>query len=63
LVIYPEPITCDELVWEMTVADTEADCIKRAIRDLAASGLLHRRDDNLLIPTRAVVRAYVLFDR
>lgn len=63
LFIYPEPITREEMVREMTLADTESDRIDRAIRDLAASGLLHRRDDDLLIPTRAVVRAYVLFDR
>ncbi len=63
LFIYPQPITREELVREMTLADTEPDWIDRAIRDLAASGLLHRRDDDLLIPTRAVVRAYVLFDR
>jgi hypothetical protein len=63
LFIYPEPITREELVREMTLADTEPDWIDRAIRDLAASGLLHRRDDDLLIPTRAVVRAYVLLDR
>lgn len=63
LCIYPEPITREELVREMTLADTEPDWIDRAIRDLAAYGLLHRRDDDLLIPTRTVVRAYVLFDR
>jgi hypothetical protein len=63
LFIYPEPITREELVREMTLADSEPDWIDRAIRDLAASGLLHRRDDDLLIPTRAVVRAHVLFDR
>lgn len=63
LFIYPEPITHEELVREMTLAGTAADWVERAIRDLAASGLLHRRDDDLLIPTRAVVRAFVLFDR
>ncbi|MFL5897154.1 MAG: hypothetical protein ACJ76D_01615 [Solirubrobacterales bacterium] len=63
LFIYPEPITRAELVREMTLAGTEPDWIERAIRDLAASGLLHRRDDDLLIPTRAAVRAFALFDR
>jgi hypothetical protein len=63
LFIYPEPITREELVREMTLAGTEPDWIERAIRDLAASGLLHRRDDDLLIPTRAAVRAFALFDR
>lgn len=62
LFIYPEPITREELVREMTLAGTEPDWIERAIRDLAASGLLHHRDDDLLIPTRAAVRAFALFD-
>jgi hypothetical protein len=63
LFIYPEPIIRGELVREMALAGTEPDWIERAIRDLAASGLLHRRDDDLLIPTRAAVRAFALFDR
>lgn len=63
LFIYPEPITRGELVREMTLAGTEPDWVERAIRDLAASGMLHRRDDDLLIPTRAAVRAFALFDR
>lgn len=65
LFIYPEPITLEELVREKTVASTEfAECdrIKRAVRDLTAIGLLHRRDDDLVIPTRATVRLYVLFE-
>jgi hypothetical protein len=65
LVIYPEAITRVELIREKTVAFTELselDRIERAIRDLTAIGLLHRRDDDLLIPTRAAVRAYLLFD-
>ncbi|HET8566648.1 MAG TPA: hypothetical protein VFL77_09270 [Solirubrobacterales bacterium] len=40
----------------------ERDRMERAIRDLTAIGLLHRRDDDLLIPTRVAVRAYLLFD-
>lgn len=63
LLIYPAPIARAELVREMTLAGTEPDWVERALRDLAASGLLHRRDDDLLIPTRAAVRAYDLFDR
>lgn len=65
LFIYPEPITREELIREKTIAApefSERDRIERAIRDLTAIGLLHRRDDDLLIPTRAAVRAYLLFD-
>lgn len=65
LFIYPEPITGEELIREKTIVSddfAERDRIERAIRDLTAIGLLHRRDDDLLIPTRAAVRAYVLFD-
>lgn len=65
LFIYPEPITREELIREKTVASPEfgdRDRIERAIRDLTAGGLLQRRDDDLVIPTRAAVRAYVLFD-
>jgi hypothetical protein len=65
LFIYPEPITREELIREKTVGFpefAERDRIERAIRDLTASGLLHRRDDDLLIPTRAAVKSYVLFD-
>lgn len=64
LFIYPEPITGEELIREKTIGSSEfaeRDRIERAIRDLTAIGLLHRRDDDLLIPTRAAVRAYVLF--
>jgi hypothetical protein len=63
--MYPEPITLEELVREMTVASTafgDHDRIKRAVRDLTASGLLYRREDDLVIPTRAAVRLYVLFE-
>jgi hypothetical protein len=65
LFIYPEPITLDELIREKTIASTEfaeRDHIQRAVRDLTAAGLLHRRDDDLVIPTRAAVRLRVLFE-
>lgn len=65
LFLYPEPITREELIREKTIVSddfAERDRIERAIRDLTAIGLLHRRDDDLVIPTRAAVRAYVLFD-
>jgi len=64
LSIYPELITREELIRETTTsADfAEHDRIERAVRDLTASGLLHRRDDDLVLPTRAAVRLYILLD-
>ena len=63
--MYPEPITLGELTREMTVASDpfgDRDRIERAVRDLIATGLLYKRDDDLVIPTRAAVRLYVLFE-
>lgn len=63
--MYPEPITLAELTHEMTVGSTEfseQDRIKRAVRDLIATGLLYKRDDEFVIPTRAAVRFYTLFE-
>jgi hypothetical protein len=65
LFIYPEPITLEELTWKMTVTSTEfseRDRIERAVRDLTAAGLLHRREDDLLLPTRSAVTSYRLFN-
>jgi hypothetical protein len=65
LSIYPEPITREELIREQTMGSTEfaeRDRIERALRELTAFGLLHGRDDDLLIPTRAAVRLDVLLD-
>lgn len=57
LSIYPEAMTLDELVRDLTVASTkfsEQDRIQRAVRDLTAGGLIHRCGD-LVLPTRAAV--------
>lgn len=62
---YPEPITREELIRQQTFGSADPvdrDRIERAIRDLVAAGLIHGRDDDLVIPTRAAVRAYVLLD-
>ena len=62
LSIYPEAMTLDELVRELTVASTEfseQDRIQRAVRDLTAGGLIHRVAD-LVLPTRAAVNFNVL---
>jgi hypothetical protein len=58
---YPATLTQDELIREMTgggsTAFTDADRVERAVRDLAATGLLHRPgEDGILRPTRAAVR-------
>lgn len=60
--IYPETLTLDELVRELTVASTEFpehDRIRRAVRALTAGGLLHRIGD-LVLPTRAAVNFHDL---
>lgn len=64
--MYPEPITLGELTREMTMAAEafgDRDTIERAVRDLIAGGLLYKRDDDLVIPTRAAARFYALCDR
>jgi hypothetical protein len=60
--LYPETLTLEELIRELTVASTEFsehDRIQRAVRDLTAGGLLHRNGD-LVFPTRAAVNFYAL---
>jgi hypothetical protein len=63
--MHPEPIALGELTRAMTVASDafgDRDRIERAVRDLIGSGLLYKRDDDFVIPTRAAVRLYVLFE-
>lgn len=60
--IYPETMTLEELVRELTVASTaftDVDRIQRAVRVLTAGGLLHRIGD-LVLPTRAAVNFHDL---
>jgi hypothetical protein len=55
--LYPETLTLDELVRELTVDSVEfqeRDRVQRAVRDLIAGGLIHRVGD-LVLPTRAAV--------
>jgi hypothetical protein len=55
--LYPETLTLDELVRELTVDSVEfqeRDRVQRAVRDLIAGGLVHRVGD-LVLPTRAAV--------
>ncbi len=59
--LHPETLTLDELMREMlglSPESSEEDGIRRAIRDLAAVGLLHQ-EGSRVIPTRS---ALVLHD-
>jgi len=62
---HPATLTRDELTREMTgggsTAFGDADAIERAVRELAATGLLYRPgEDGMLRPTRAAVRYFEL---
>ena len=60
--LYPETLTLDELVRELTVDSVEfqeRDRVQRAVRDLIAGGLIHRVGD-LVLPTRAAVKSHEL---
>lgn len=65
---HPETLTQDELLRELTGGGSktfsEADAVRRAVRDLAAAGLLHRPgEDEVVRPTRAAIRFYDLWER
>ena len=62
---HPAALTRDELIREMTGGGSrsfsDADRVERAIRELAATGLLHRPgEDEMVRPTRAAVRCFEL---
>ncbi|HEU4463088.1 MAG TPA: hypothetical protein VFR75_10905 [Solirubrobacterales bacterium] len=67
LELHPTRLTLAELVREM-YGDSdgdgfaERDAVERAVRDLSAVGLLHRRE-RFVEPTRAALRFSDLLDR
>lgn len=63
--LHPTRLTLNELVREMgghRGGFAERDAIERAVRDLAAVGLLHQ-GDGFVTPTRAALRFNELIDR
>ena len=65
LQLHPTQITVEELIGELVGQQpgfAERDSVERAVRDLAAIGLLHRNGE-LLLPTRAALRLSELLDR
>jgi hypothetical protein len=58
LALHPVQVTLDELLGEVATDPedfAERDAVERAVRDLAASGLLHRSGD-VILPSRAALR-------
>jgi hypothetical protein len=65
LALHPTQVTLSELVRELggqSAAFAERDAIERAVRDLAAAGLLHQHE-RFVLPTRAALRFSELLDR
>jgi hypothetical protein len=68
LEIYPQTLTLDELIRDLTAGGSkefgEIDAVQRAVRDLAAAGLLHPLGaDEIIRPTRAALRYFELTER
>lgn len=61
--LYPETLTVNELVGEMAISPQpeERDAVERAVRDLAAVGLLHT-EGSRVFPTRAAVAFHDLYE-
>lgn len=58
LALHPIVVTLDELLLEIEGENetfAQRDAVERAVRDLAAAGLVHRRD-SFVLPTRAALR-------
>lgn len=63
--LHPTQLTLEELMREMSAnrrVFAERDAIERAVRELAATGLLHS-GENFVSPTRAALRFSELLDR
>ena len=67
LEIHPQALTQDELTRDLTGGSKEfreIDAVQRAVRDLAAAGLLHPSGaDGIIRPTRAALRYFELAER
>jgi len=63
LALHPTAVTLEELARELG-EDTSGgrEDVERAVRDLAAAGLLHR-SQSLVLPTRAALRFDELLER
>lgn len=59
LALHPATITLEELAREL---GEERDDVDRAVRDLIATGLLHR-SESLVLPSRAALRFDELMER
>ena len=65
LELHPALISFEELLREISAGAPDfgqRDAVERALRDLAAAGLVHR-NGGLLLPSRAAVRFDELFSR
>lgn len=63
--LHPTQVTLEELTREMSSdrrVFAERDAVERAVRELAATGLLHRGED-FVTPSRAALRFSELLDR
>jgi len=63
--LHPARLTLEELAREFGARRSdfaERDAVERAVRDLAAAGLLHRGQE-FVAPTRAALRFNELLDR
>jgi hypothetical protein len=64
LALHPIQLTFAELVREMTGEANDfarKDAVERAVRELAAAGLVHRNGD-VVLPSRAALRFYELVE-
>ena len=64
--LHPARLTLTELRREISGGRegfAERDALERAVRELTAAGLLHRGQEEFVVPTRAALRCNELLDR